>query len=134
MDQQTVKDVADEVEQRGLAIVTLNHPSHQNVMRAQTVAAAINGLAIGVGFTMLLVRADLICISEFTCLRCPFAGSETVSGFASPYLVPRMNGFQKAKEIFYFSKKVSALEAFQLNLISGVAAPKDLLVPAKNKH
>jgi len=92
------------------------------------VIAAINGLAIGAGFTMPLAGADLIYMSEHAWIELPFVGLGLVPEFALTYLLPRMMGFQKAKEIVYFRKRVSAEQALEWGWVNEVL-PHDELLP-----
>ncbi len=91
------------------------------------VVAAINGLSIGAGFTLPLGCADLIYASEHAWMRLPFVRLGIVPEFGSAYLLPRMLGFQKAKEIMYFGETFTAQEAFDMGLINKVV-PHDKLL------
>ncbi len=95
------------------------------------VIAAINGLAIGIGFTMPLSCADLIYMSEYGWLKMPFVSIGLLPEFASTYVLPRLLGFQKAKEIFYFGNKINAEEAVESGLANKVLAHDDLLPYSK---
>ncbi len=92
------------------------------------VIAAINGLAIGAGFTMPLSCADLIYVSEHAWIRLPFVRLGILPEFASAYLLPRLIGFQRAKEIAYFGETMTAGEVFELGLINKIL-PHDELIP-----
>jgi enoyl-CoA hydratase/carnithine racemase len=92
------------------------------------VIAAINGLAIGGGLTFPFACADLIYISEFAWARLPFASLGIIPEFASSFLLPRLLGFHRAKEIIYLGEKLSAQELFQLGLVNKVL-PHDDLIP-----
>ena len=92
------------------------------------VIAAINGMAIGGGVTMPLVGADLINMAEDAWLGFFFSRRGIVPEFANCFVLPFLIGFHKAKEIFYFGKKVSAQEAYDLGLINKVL-PKEELIP-----
>jgi 2-(1,2-epoxy-1,2-dihydrophenyl)acetyl-CoA isomerase len=92
------------------------------------VIAAINGLAIGGGFTVPLACADLIYASEHAWVKLPFVRIGITPELASSYLLPRLIGFQRAKEIFFFGEKKTALELEQMGLINGVL-PHDKLLP-----
>jgi len=92
------------------------------------IIAAVNGLAIGGGITMLLIGADLIYISENAYLGFYFVQNAFMSEFASTFLLPLQLGLQRAKEIIYFGKKIQAQEAFELGLVNKVL-PLDELVP-----
>ena len=72
------------------------------------IIAAINGLAIGGGFTVPLACADLIYVSEHAWVKLPFINLGIIPELASSYLLPRMLGFQRAKEILFFGEKIPA--------------------------
>jgi 2-(1,2-epoxy-1,2-dihydrophenyl)acetyl-CoA isomerase len=95
------------------------------------VIAAINGLAIGAGFTMPLAGADLIYMSEHAWIQLPFVGLGIVPEFALTYFLPRLMGFQKAKEIVYFRKRVTAQLALEWGWVNGVLAHDQLLSHAR---
>ena len=92
------------------------------------VIAAVNGLAIGGGFTIPLACADLIYASEHAWVKLPFVRVGITPELASSYLLPRLVGFQKAKEIFFFGEKVTAGELERMGLVNGVL-PHDRLLP-----
>jgi 2-(1,2-epoxy-1,2-dihydrophenyl)acetyl-CoA isomerase len=92
------------------------------------VIAAINGMAIGGGVTMPLAGADLIYMAEEAWLGFYFARRAIVPEFALNFILPFLLGFQKAKEICYFGKKVSAQEAYELGLVNNVL-PQEKLIP-----
>jgi len=92
------------------------------------IVAAVNGLAIGGGITMLLIGADLIYASENAYLGFYFVQNAFMSEFASTFLLPLYVGFQKAKEIIYYGAKIEAQEAFELGLVNKVL-PLNELVP-----
>jgi len=97
------------------------------------VIAAINGLAVGAGFTMPLIGADLIYMSEDAWIGFYFVKRAVMAEFASHFILPMYLGFQKAKELVYFGEKVTAHEAFQLGLVNKVL-PKDELLPFTRKQ
>ncbi|MFX1357435.1 MAG: enoyl-CoA hydratase/isomerase family protein [Promethearchaeota archaeon] len=92
------------------------------------VIAAINGLAVGAGFTMPLIGADLIYMAEDAWVGFYFVKRAVMAEFASHFILPMYVGFQKAKELVYFGGKVTAQEAYQLGLVNKVL-PKDELIP-----
>jgi 2-(1,2-epoxy-1,2-dihydrophenyl)acetyl-CoA isomerase len=93
------------------------------------VIAAINGLAIGAGFTMPLAGADLIYMADDpkTYLGLIFVKRAIVPEFGLSFLLPFYVGFQKAKEILYFGDKIHAKEAEKLVLINKALPPEELL-------
>lgn len=92
------------------------------------VIAAINGLAIGGGITIPLACADLIYASEHAWARFPFINLGIVPELASSYILPRLLGLQRAKEIFFFGKDLNADEMHRLGLVNEVV-PHDELLP-----
>lgn len=92
------------------------------------VIVAMNGLAIGGGFTIPLSCADLIFASEHAWARLPFVNLGIVPELASSYLLPRLLGFQKAKEIMFFGEKMTAQQMFELGVVNKVL-PHEELIP-----
>jgi 2-(1,2-epoxy-1,2-dihydrophenyl)acetyl-CoA isomerase len=95
------------------------------------VIAAINGLAIGAGFTMPLAGADLIYMSEHAWIELPFVGLGILPEFALTYFLPRQMGFQRAKEIVYFRKRILAQQALEWGWVNGVLPHKELMTHAR---
>ncbi|MCG6910873.1 MAG: enoyl-CoA hydratase/isomerase family protein [Deltaproteobacteria bacterium] len=92
------------------------------------VIVAMNGLAIGGGFTIPLACADLIYASEYAWARLPFVRLGIAPELASSFLLPRLVGFQKAKEIMFFGEKLSAEEMAAMGVVNKVL-PHDELMP-----
>ena len=95
---------------------------------SKPVIAAINGLAVGAGFTMPLAGADLIYMAEDAWIGFYFAKRAIMAEFAAHFILPFYIGFQKAKDLLYFGKKLTAQEALELELVNKVL-PKDELIP-----
>lgn len=91
------------------------------------VIAALNGLAIGAGFTMPLACADLIFASEYAWAQMPFVKIGIIPEFASSFLLPRLVGFQKAKELIYYGKKITSAQLKEMGIVNEVLPHKDLL-------
>jgi enoyl-CoA hydratase/carnithine racemase len=97
------------------------------------VIAAINGLAIGAGFTFPFACADLVYMAENAFFHLPFVKLGIVPEFACSYLLPRMVGLQRAKEIVYFGEKVTAPMALELGLANRVLPLDQLMEYARKK-
>lgn len=91
------------------------------------IVAAINGLAIGGGFTIPLACADLIYMSEHAWVKLPFVRLGLVPELASSYLLPRMIGLQRTKEIMFFGERLSAERLYDLGLVNRVLPHGELL-------
>lgn len=84
-----------------------------------------------IGFTLPLSCADLIYMSEHAWLQMPFVRIGLIPEFVSTFVLPRFMGFQRAKEIFYFGKKVNANEAVSLGLANEVLPHDELFSYAR---
>jgi enoyl-CoA hydratase/carnithine racemase len=94
--------------------------------------AAVNGVGVGIGFTMLL-HCDLVYLADSARLRLPFVPLGVVPEAASSYLLPLTIGWQRAAELIYTGAWIDAAHAVALGL--GVASyPPDTLLAAVMKQ
>jgi enoyl-CoA hydratase/carnithine racemase len=84
--------------------------------------AAVNGLAIGVGLTMLL-HCDLVYVEPEASLFAPFVELGLVPEAASSLLLPRVVGERRASEILLSGRKITGLEAVSWGLANEAASP-----------
>ena len=92
------------------------------------IVAAVPGLAVGVGTTMLL-HCDLVYVAESAKLSTPFVNLALVPEAASSMLLPARIGHVRAFAMFSLGEALSAAEAFALGLANKVL-PKDEVLPA----
>jgi len=95
------------------------------------VIVAMNGLAIGGGITIPLACADLIYASEHAWARLPFIRLGIIPELGSSYLLPRLIGMQKTKEIMFFGEKIPAKELERFGIVNKVLPHDELLPYAK---
>jgi enoyl-CoA hydratase/carnithine racemase len=88
--------------------------------------AAVNGVAIGIGFTML-PHCDLVLMSETARCRVPFAELGVPPEAASSLLFPARMGWQQASRILFTSDWVGAEEAVRLGIALSVHPADELL-------
>ena len=91
------------------------------------VLCALNGLAIGGGATMMLAAADQVYMSEHAWIEFPFARLGITAELGSSYILPRLLGFQKAKEILYFPERLTAERVAELDICNKIL-PHDKLM------
>ena len=81
--------------------------------------AAVNGAAVGIGATMLLPMDTRIC-SDQARFGFVFAKRGIVPEAASSWFLPRLIGINKALELCYTGKVISAEEAKEICLVSEI--------------
>ena len=94
------------------------------------VVAAVNGVAVGVGFT-LLAHCDLVLVDEDARLRTPFAALGVPPEAASSLLFPLLLGRQRAAQVLLGSDWLSAAEAVDAGLALRVCARGTVLAQAE---
>lgn len=90
------------------------------------VIAAVDGVAFGGGFSLALT-ADFVLASTRASFCQVFARIGLVPDMAALYLLPRIVGLQRAKELMLSARVVPALEAQQLGIVHSLYAPDELL-------
>jgi enoyl-CoA hydratase/carnithine racemase len=91
------------------------------------IVAAVHGLAVGVGTTILL-HCDLIYAAEDTKFMMPFINLGIVPEAASTVLLPLLIGPQRAAELFLLGAPLTAQRAYEMGLVNAVLA-RDALLP-----
>lgn len=96
---------------------------------SKPVIAAVSGMAIGIGVTMLL-HCDQIYAAEHTKFSMPFAKLGLCPEFASSKLLPEMIGYNRTAELLLFGESFSAEQAFDMGLVNKVLPSADLMTYA----
>lgn len=91
--------------------------------------AAVNGVAIGVGFTSILWH-DIILASTAARFSARFAAIGLTPELSSAYMLPRLIGMQRAKEMILTGRIWTAEETRDIGLVRHVYEPDDLLPQA----
>ena len=94
------------------------------------VIAAVTGVAVGIGATLLL-HCDLVYVSDQAQLLLPFVGLGLVPEFGSSLLLPQRIGYARAAEKLLLGEPIGAQEAVALGLATAVLPSNDLLAHAR---
>jgi enoyl-CoA hydratase len=81
------------------------------------VVAAVNGFALGAGAEMA-IASDFVVMAESAKLGLPEIGLGTFLGGGITYLLPRLVGLAKARELVFLGESVGAAEAVRIGLAS----------------
>lgn len=87
--------------------------------------AKVDGVAVGAGWNLAL-GCDLVVATDRARFSQIFVRRALSLDFGGSWLLPRLVGLQKAKEIAFFGDFYSAAEAAELGLVTRVVAPSEL--------
>jgi enoyl-CoA hydratase/carnithine racemase len=96
------------------------------------IVAAVNGVAVGVGVTMLL-HCDLVYAAEDARFNFAFIDLGLLPEAASSYLLPRMLGYAGAAELLMLGEAFSAERARKCGIVNQVVAAEALEALAQSK-
>ncbi len=92
----------------------------QGMVRARKpVVAAVNGVAVGIGTTMLL-HCDLVYAGEGARFRLPFVNLALTPEAGSSFILPRMVGHQRAAELLMRGETFDAATAREMGFVNEV--------------
>ena len=96
------------------------------------IVAAVNGVAVGVGVTMLL-HCDLVYAAEEAKFKFAFIDLGLLPEAASTILLPRMLGYAKAAELLMLGEAFTAQKALDCGIVNQVVAADELADLAQAK-
>ena len=90
------------------------------------IVAAVSGLAIGIG-TTLLFHCDLVYASEACFLQLPFTRLGVCPEAGSSFLLPKQLGYQRAAELLLLGDRFSASKAQEYGIVNEVLPQNEYL-------
>lgn len=90
------------------------------------IVAAVHGLVVGVGTTILL-HCDLVYAAEESRFMMPFVDLGIVPEAASTVLLPALIGRQRASELFMLGAPLMANRAYEIGIVNAVLNPDQLM-------
>lgn len=87
--------------------------------------AAVNGYAVGAGFCIAL-HADIIVAAEDAKFGMAFVNVGLIPDLGGLYALPRLVGLQKAKELVFTGRNISATEAKDIGIVNKITSPETL--------
>lgn len=99
---------------------------------SKPVIAAVNGYALGGGLEFALC-ADFIYATENALFGLPEVSLGLIPGFGGTQRLSKIIGRNKAKELIYTGKNITALEAYNLGLVLQVFENKNELIAGAKK-
>jgi 2-(1,2-epoxy-1,2-dihydrophenyl)acetyl-CoA isomerase len=98
------------------------------MLETQTpIVTAATGYVIGLGFNLVLA-SDFAVVADDARLRAPFAGMGFTPDSGASWLIPRLVGVARAKDLLMLSREITGLEAAEWGLVHRAAPERS--VPA----
>lgn len=97
----------------------------QLVLTEKPIVGVVNGLAIGVGTTMLM-HFDLVFATPGSTFRTPFLDLGLVPEAASTLIAPRLMGHQRAFELLCLGMTFSGEDARRAGIVNRLCGPDDI--------
>jgi enoyl-CoA hydratase/carnithine racemase len=120
-------DIEDFVQQpwKGQAVPPAEQFIRAVAFATKPVIAAVHGLAVGIGTTILL-HCDLVYSAEDAKFMMPFVNLGILPEAGSTLLLPRLIGHQRACELLLLATPFSAQRAYELGIVNRVVAGDQL--------
>ena len=129
-------DLDDFLNNAGVGAMTEDRPVFQFMQAlegcSKPVIAAVAGLAVGIGTTMLM-HCDLVYAADSAKFSMPFTQLGLCPEFASSLLVAQAAGHARAAEKLLLGEAFAAQEAFEMGIVTKVLPAAELLAFAQGQ-
>jgi enoyl-CoA hydratase/carnithine racemase len=105
---------------------------HKLAAMEKPVIAAVGGVAVGIGTTMLL-HCDLVYASTGARFQLPFVNLGLCPEAGSSYILPAMLGQRRAAELLFLGEPFDAEKARELGIVNEVVGQGEVLAHATGK-
>jgi 2-(1,2-epoxy-1,2-dihydrophenyl)acetyl-CoA isomerase len=89
------------------------------------IIAAVNGVAAGAGFSLVLA-CDLVIASTESSFMQAFTKVGLIPDMGSLYFLPRVVGMHRAKELIWTARKINAEQAQQMGIVNEIVERENL--------
>ena len=101
------------------------------MLETQTpIVTVATGYIIGLGLNIALA-SDFAVVAEDARLRAPFTGMGFTPDSGASWLIPRLAGVARAKEMLMLNREITGLQAFEWGLIHRAAPERSVAVVAE---
>ena len=103
------------------------HGAFSTLMRMRApLIVAVNGAAAGIGLSLALI-GDITIASEKASFTLAYTAAGLSPDGGSTYLLPKIVGIKRAKEMMITNRRLSAAEALDWGMVNQVVAPEALI-------
>lgn len=107
-------------------LVYIHSASSRFLSMEKPLITAVNGVAAGAGMS-LAISGDLVIASESASFVAAYTAAGLSPDCGMTYVLPRVIGMARAKELILTNRRVTAREALQLGIINKVVPDGDLM-------
>lgn len=125
-DLSVMSEAGDQVDAALIQLTDQLHTAISTLMRMRApLIVAVNGAAAGIGLSLALI-GDITIASEKASFTLAYTAAGLSPDGGSTYLLPRVIGIKRAKEMMITNRRLTAVEALDWGLVNQVVAAESL--------